>query len=103
MLLTRALFVGPCYCSYIFVPYLAFRVHVAGDTSKTISFAADVLSTSFAGALLGFIRYNEFAVKQLRRSFVIRYQGRAVNALYLHIKAALLSLYLIAHTKLMFL
>ena len=25
-----------CHCSYIFVPCLAFRVHVAGDLSKTI-------------------------------------------------------------------
>jgi len=51
--LTRALFFGPCRCSYIFVPCLAFRVHVAGDLNKTISFVAGVLSTSFARALLG--------------------------------------------------
>jgi len=29
-LLTRDLFFGPCHCSYIVVPCLAFRVHVAG-------------------------------------------------------------------------
>jgi len=49
---TRALLFGPCYCSYIFVPCLAFRVHVAGDLNKTISFVVAVLSTSFARALL---------------------------------------------------
>jgi len=37
-LLTRALFFGPCQCSYIFIQCLAFRVHVAGDLNKTISF-----------------------------------------------------------------
>ena len=52
-LFTWALFFGPCHCSYIFVPCLAFRVHVAGDLNNTISFV-DVL-TSFARALLGLI------------------------------------------------
>jgi len=37
-LLNRALFVGPCHCSHIFLACLAFRVHVAGDLNKTISF-----------------------------------------------------------------
>jgi len=54
-LLTRALFFGPCHCSYIFVPCLAFRVNVAGDLNKTISFVAGPLTTSFARALLGLI------------------------------------------------
>ena len=36
-LLTRALFFGPCHCSYIFVPCLAFRVHVTGDLGLWIS------------------------------------------------------------------
>jgi len=36
-LLTRARSFGPCYCSYIFVPCLAFRVHVTGDLNKTIA------------------------------------------------------------------
>jgi len=35
-LLSRALFFGPCHCSYLFVPCLALRVHVAGDLNKTI-------------------------------------------------------------------
>jgi len=54
-LLIRARFFGPCHCSYIFVPRLASRVHVAGDLNKTISLVASVLSTSFARALLGLI------------------------------------------------
>ena len=54
-LLTRALFIGPCHCSYIFVLCLAFRVHVASDLNKTISFVVGVLTTSFARALLGLI------------------------------------------------
>jgi len=33
-LLTRALFFGPCHCSYISVTCLGFRVHVAGDLNK---------------------------------------------------------------------
>ena len=41
-LLTRALFFVPCHCSYIFVPCLAFCVHVAGDLNKTISFIVGV-------------------------------------------------------------
>jgi len=40
---------------YIFVPYLAFHVHVAGDLIKTISFVIGVLTTSFARALLRLI------------------------------------------------
>ena len=52
-LLTRAIFFGPCHCSYVFVPCLAFRVRFAGDLNKTISFVVDALSTSFARALLG--------------------------------------------------
>jgi len=52
-LLTRALFFGPFQCSYKFIPCLAFRVHVAVDLNKTISFVVGVLSTSFAHALLG--------------------------------------------------
>jgi len=47
-LLTQALFFGPCHCSYVFVPCLAFRVHFAGDLNKTMSFVVGVLSTSFA-------------------------------------------------------
>jgi len=54
-LLDRALFFGPCHCSYILVPCLAFRVPVTGDLNKTISFVASVLTTSFARALLGVI------------------------------------------------
>ena len=47
-LLTRALFIGPRHCSYIFVPCLAFRVHVARDLNKTILFLVGVLSTGSA-------------------------------------------------------
>ena len=54
-LLTRALIFGPCHCSYIFVPCLAFRVHVAGDLNKTTSFVIGVLMTSVARALRGHI------------------------------------------------
>jgi len=54
--LTRAVCIGPCHCSYVFVPCLAFRVHVAGDLNKTISFVVGVLSPLFARALLGLIR-----------------------------------------------
>jgi len=42
------------YC--IFVPCLAFRIHVAGDLNQKLSLVASVLSTSFARALLGLIR-----------------------------------------------
>jgi len=49
-------FLVPCHCSYIFVSFLAFHVHVAGDLNKAISFVVGILSTSFARALLGFIR-----------------------------------------------
>jgi len=47
-LLTRALFFGPYHCSYVFVPCLAFRVHVAGedDLNTTTTFVAGVRSTS---------------------------------------------------------
>jgi len=48
----RALFFGPCHCSYIFVPCLVFRVRVAGDLNKTIAFLVGFLSTSFARVLL---------------------------------------------------
>jgi len=64
-LLTRALLFGPCHCSYIFVPHLAFRVNVAGDLDKTISFVAGVLSTSFAPALLRLIYYSPSCSMQL--------------------------------------
>jgi len=37
-LLIRAFLFEPCHCSYIFVPCLAFRIHVASDLNKTISF-----------------------------------------------------------------
>jgi len=53
-LLTRAYFIGLCHCSYIFVPILAFRVHVACNWNQKILFVEGVLSTSFARALLGF-------------------------------------------------
>jgi len=53
---TRVLSTGPCQCFYIFVPYPAFRVHAAGGLIQKISFAADILPTSFARALLGIIR-----------------------------------------------
>ena len=43
-------FFGPCHCSYIFIPCLAFRVHVAGDLNKTISFIVGVPTTLFARA-----------------------------------------------------
>jgi len=49
-LLTRARFFGPCHWLYIFVPCLVFRVHVAGDLNKTISFVLSVLTTSFTRA-----------------------------------------------------
>jgi len=32
-----------CHCSYIFIPCLAFRVHVAGDLNQKILFVVDVL------------------------------------------------------------
>jgi len=54
-LFIQAIFIGPYHCSYIFVPCLAFRVHIAGDLNGTISFVAGVLSTSIARALLGLI------------------------------------------------
>ena len=65
-LLTRLLFFGPCHCSYIFVPCPAFRVHVAGDLNKTISFVVGVLTTSFARALLGFLHLSPRCPLQLR-------------------------------------
>jgi len=40
-LLTRALFIGPYQCSYIFVSCLAFRVYFAGDLNHKISFVVD--------------------------------------------------------------
>jgi len=55
-LFTRVIFIRHYHCSYIFVPCLAFRAHVAGDLNKTISFVSGVLSTSFARALLGLLR-----------------------------------------------
>jgi len=54
-LLTRALSFALCHCSYILVPHLASRVHVAGDLNETISFVVGVFSTVFARALLGLI------------------------------------------------
>jgi len=53
---TRVLSIGPRQFFYIFVPYPAFRVHAAGGLIQKISFAADILPTSFARALLGLIR-----------------------------------------------
>jgi len=41
------------YC--IFIPCLAFRVHVAGDLNKTVLFVIGILSTLFARALFGLI------------------------------------------------
>ena len=64
-LLTRALFFGPCHWSYIFLPRLAFRVHVAGDLNETIPFVVDVLSTSFASTLLGLIHQSPSCLMQL--------------------------------------
>ena len=64
-LLTRDLFFVPCHCSYISVPCPAFHVHVAGDLNKTISFAAGVLSTSFARALLRLIHWSPSCPIQL--------------------------------------
>jgi len=46
-LLTWGLCVGLCYYWSIFVPCLAFRIHVAGDLNQKLSFVASVLSTSF--------------------------------------------------------
>ena len=54
-LLSRALFIGPCHCSYKFISCQTFRIHVASDLNETISFVASVLSASFARALLGLI------------------------------------------------
>jgi len=62
-LLTRAVFFGPCHCSYIFVPCLAFRVHVGGDLNKTISFVVGVLSTLFS--LLGLIHQSPSCPRQI--------------------------------------
>jgi len=70
-LLTRALFFGPCHCSYVFVLCLASRIHVAGDLNKTISFVVGVLSTSFARALLGLIHSSPSCPMQ-SRTFLIR-------------------------------
>jgi len=56
--LTRALFTGPCHCLWIFVPFLTFRVHIAGNLNKTISFVVGVLSTLFPRALPGLVRYS---------------------------------------------
>jgi len=64
-LLTRAHFFGPCHCSYISFPCLAFRFHVAGDLNKTISFAVGVLTTSFARALLRLIHQSPSCPMQL--------------------------------------
>ena len=47
-LLTWVLFIGPCHCSYIFVPCLAFCAHIAGDGNKTASSVVGVLSTYLA-------------------------------------------------------
>jgi len=44
---------------------LAFRVHVAGDLNKAISFVVAVLSTSFARALLGLIHQSQSCPMQL--------------------------------------
>ena len=62
--LTRALFFGPCHCSYIFIPCLAFRVHVAGDLNKTIlSFIVGVLTTSLTRQ--GFLEKFYLGVRRL--------------------------------------
>jgi len=37
-LLTWAFFSGPCHCSYLFVPWLAFRVHFADDLNQKTLF-----------------------------------------------------------------
>jgi len=63
-LLTRALFFGPCHCSYVFVPCLDYRVHFAGDLNKTISFVVGALSSYFVRALLG--------LRGARRNFLRR-------------------------------
>jgi len=56
MVVNLGLCVGLCYYSSIFVPCLAFRIHVAGDLNQKLSFViASVLSTSFARALLRLI------------------------------------------------
>jgi len=56
---------GLCYYSSIFVPCLAFRIHVAGDLNQKLSFVASVLLTSFALALLGLIRLSPSRSLQL--------------------------------------
>jgi len=65
MSLTWALFIGPCHCSYIFVPCLAFCVHVAGDLNKTISFVVSVFLTSFTHTLLQLIHQSLSCPMQL--------------------------------------
>jgi len=64
-LLTWGLCIGLCYFSSIFVPYLAFRIHFAGDLNQKLSLVARVLSTSFARALLGLIRLSPSCSLQL--------------------------------------
>jgi len=61
-LLTWGLCIELCYFSSIFVPCLAFRIHVAGDLNQKLSWVARVLSTSFARALLGLIRLRRAAL-----------------------------------------
>jgi len=56
MVVNLGLCVELCYYSSIFVPCLAFRIHVAGDLNQKLPFVASDLSTSFARALLGLIR-----------------------------------------------
>ena len=65
-LLTRNMLFGPCHCSYIFVPCLAFHVHVAGDLDKTISFVVDVLqSRRHGGSLVGLAHQTNFKLSQI--------------------------------------
>ena len=49
-LVTQAFFIGTFHC-FIFVPYLAFRVHVTGDLNQKLSFVVGVVSTSIARPL----------------------------------------------------
>ena len=62
-LLARALFFGPCHCSYIFVPCLAFRVHVTGDLGLLISSELSPKSLqivwNFAGWKLSAVYINQ--------------------------------------------
>ena len=57
----RALIIGPCHCSDIFVSCLVFRVHVAGDVNHKISFVAG-RSTRFSACFRGISRLRSACI-----------------------------------------